>query len=67
MLSQADKDEEDRIRKKIEGLNQYAEYASNLMEMGEAIADIAYQREIARLDGREQKMNEYYDSEEKKN
>jgi hypothetical protein len=66
MLSQADKDEEDRIRKKIEGLNQYAEYASNLMEMGEAIADIAYQREIARLDGREQKMNEYYDSEEKR-
>lgn len=66
MLSQADKDEEDRIRKKIEGLNQYAEYASTLMEMGEAIADIAYQREIARLDGREQKMNEYYDSEEKR-
>lgn len=66
MLSQADKDEEDRIRKKIEGLNQYAEYASTLMEMGETIADIAYQREIARLDGREQKMNEYYDSEEKR-
>jgi hypothetical protein len=66
MLSQADKDEEDRIRKKMEGLNQYAEYAMMLEDLGQAVADIAYQREIERLEGREKKMNDYYDAEEKR-
>lgn len=66
MFDQADKEEQERIRLKMEGLNQYAEYAMMLEDLGQAVADIAYQREIEWLEGREKKMNDYYDAEEKR-
>lgn len=63
MWDQADQEEQEKLRRSIERLEMYGEFAQQLAQLGETIADIAYQREINQINARERRMNEYYDAE----
>ena len=66
MWDQADEEERNRIRERVAALDQYAQFAQQLEDLGQAVVDITFAREMNRLDERQRRLTEYYDTEKQR-
>ena len=66
MWDQADEEERNRIRERVAALDQYAQFAQQLEDLGQAVVDITFAREMSRLDERQRRLTEYYDTEKQR-